>query len=91
MALIVEKGVPIIETRGRPPSEEHVTLLTMPVGESFVSPKSRESLYQIARSLGIQVSVMSEGDGRWRVWKKGKPGEKRKKKEKKGKNEKAKE
>ncbi len=65
----------MIETRGRPPSEEHVSLLTMKIGESFVSGKSRESLYQIARTLGVKVKILSEGNGEWRVWKRSLAGE----------------
>lgn len=73
MPLIIEDNVPITETRGRPPSEEHVKLWTMRIGQSFVSNKRRETLYQIARSMGVKVRIMSEGDEGWRVWKKSNP------------------
>jgi hypothetical protein len=69
----LETGVPQIETRGRPPSKEHVRLLTMKVGESFFSEKRREALYQLARSIGVKVRVMPatyEGIEGNRVWKK---------------------
>jgi hypothetical protein len=68
--LKVELDVPVIETRGRPPSEEHMNLRNMPVGASFVSSKRRETLYQIARALGVKVRILQEGEGLWRVWKK---------------------
>lgn len=67
----IEKGVPIVETRGRPTSEEYLTLIVMQVGESFVSGKSRHTLYQIARNLEIPVSIKSAGEQGWRVWKTG--------------------
>jgi hypothetical protein len=73
MPLIIEDNVPITETRGRPPSDEHVKLWTMRIGQSFVSKKRRETLYQIARSMGVKVRIMSEGDQGWRVWKKSIP------------------
>jgi hypothetical protein len=64
-----ELNVPIIETRGRHPGEEHMALRHMRVGSSFVSRKRRETLYQIARVAGIKVQILQEGDGLWRVWK----------------------
>jgi hypothetical protein len=73
MALTIDDNVPITETRGRPPSEEHVKLWTMRIGQSFVSTKRRETLYQIARSMGVKVRIMSEGKDGWRVWKKSIP------------------
>lgn len=73
MPLTIDNNVPITETRGRPPSDEHVALWTMRIGESFVSNKRRETLYQIARSMGVKVRIMSEGDQGWRVWKKSIP------------------
>jgi hypothetical protein len=76
MPLTVQTDIPMIETRGRPPSEEHVKLLTMKIGHSFVSSKSRDSLYQIARTLQVKVKILTEGDGLWRVWKRSAPGEK---------------
>lgn len=76
MALIIQTDIPMLETRGRSPSEEHVALLTMKIGQSFVSGKSRESLYQMARTLGVKVKILNEGNGEWRVWKRSDPGEK---------------
>lgn len=73
MALTIDQHIPITETRGRPPSEEHVALWNMRIGDSFVSRKRRETLYQIARSMGVTVRIMSEGDEGWRVWKKSIP------------------
>lgn len=67
--LVIDLDVPMTETRGRPPSEEHIKLLKMPVGGSFTSSKTRGALYQVARALGIKVRVLSEGAGKWRVWK----------------------
>lgn len=75
MALTIQTGVPMIETRGRPPSEEHVALLTMKLEDSFESTKSRESLYQIARTLGVKVKILSAGRGKWTVWKKSHAGQ----------------
>lgn len=66
--LLIEK-VPYIETRGRPVSDEYVALLQTKVGKSFTSHKSRGSLYQIARNLGIEVSITSAGEHGWRVFK----------------------
>lgn len=77
MALTIQSGIPIVETRGRPPSEEHVALLTMAIGQSFDSSKSRESLYQIARTLGVKVRILSAGKGVWTVWKRSNPGQPR--------------
>lgn len=68
--VVIETDVPLVETRGRPASDEYVILLLIKVGESFVSKKSRDTLYQIARNLGIKVSIKSAARGRWRVWKK---------------------
>jgi len=65
----LETGVDMIETRGRPPSEEHMLLKSMKVGESFLSTKRRETLYQIARAIGVKVRILQEADGVWRVWK----------------------
>ena len=59
----------MVETRGRPTSEEYLTLLCIKVGDSFVSGKSRDTLYQIARNLRIKVSIKSAGEQGWRVWK----------------------
>jgi hypothetical protein len=71
MAIEIQDDIPMIETRGRPPSEEHMHLLTMAVGKSFVSSKRREALYQLARSIGIKVHILAENEERtvWRVWK----------------------
>jgi hypothetical protein len=69
MPIKVETGVTMIETRGRPPSEEHMLLRTMLVGDSFLSTKRRETLYQIARAIGVKVKILAEADGVWRVWK----------------------
>jgi hypothetical protein len=65
----IERGVPIVETRGRPTSDEYLKLLLMEVDDSFVSRKSRDTLYQIARNLQIKVSIKSAGREGWRVWK----------------------
>jgi hypothetical protein len=66
--------IPIIETRGRPTSPEYAKLVRMPVGASFTSKKSRDTLYQIARNLGIKVTVLSARPGEgWRVWKRSDP------------------
>lgn len=73
MPIQVQDNIPMVETRGRPPSEEHLTLLNMRVGSSFVSKKRRETLYQLARSIGVKVRVMREGKA-WRVWKRSVPG-----------------
>jgi hypothetical protein len=67
----IEEGVPIIETRGRPTSDEYLTLLLMKPGRSFTSSKSRHTLYQIARNLGIPVEIRSAGEDGWRVFKTG--------------------
>lgn len=74
MLTIDKQIVPFRETRGRPHSEEHKALVKLQVGESFVSSKRRETLYQIARAIGVKVSIMknTEGEG-WRVWKKSHP------------------
>src|SRR5215472_3891984 len=65
----LEDGVPLIETRGRPPSVEHAAMKRMKVGQSFPSRKSRDTLYQIAKNVGIEVSVRSAGKQGYRVWK----------------------
>lgn len=71
MAIAIQHNIPITETRGRPPSDEHVNLLNMEVGDSFVSNKRREALYQLARHLGVKVTILvQEEDGLCRVWKK---------------------
>lgn len=71
MAIAIDHNIPITETRGRPPSDEHVNLMTMNVGDSFVSSKRREALYQLARHLGVKVTILvQEEDGLCRVWKK---------------------
>lgn len=67
--LKVELGVAMIETRGRPPSDENMQMKNMPVGASFVSSKRRETLYQIARALGVRVRILAETKKTWRVWK----------------------
>jgi hypothetical protein len=67
--ITIERGVPIVETRGRPTSDEYLKLLVMEIGESFVSSKSRDTLYQIARNLHIPISIKSAGEQGWRVWK----------------------
>jgi hypothetical protein len=67
--IVIEDNIPILQTRGRPPCDERVLLLTMKVGQSFVSPKKRDSLYWLGRDLRIEVTVLPSGDGRWRVWK----------------------
>lgn len=64
-----EEGVPAFETRGRPTSDEYLALLLMDVGKSFVSQKSRDTLYSIARNLGIEIRTRSAGEKGWRVWK----------------------
>ena len=80
MAIVIEHNVPITETRGRPPSEEHMQLLQMQIavrvdgqliGDSFVSSKRREALYQLARSMGIKVHILAENEDctKWRIWK----------------------
>jgi hypothetical protein len=71
-----ELGVPIIETRGRPVSDEYAKLVKMPVNASFVSRKKRDALYQIARNLGITVTILAAGPlakHGWRVWKRSEP------------------
>lgn len=77
MAIKIEQGVYMSETRGRPPCDEHMTLLTMPVDSSFVSSKRRETLYQLARDMAIKVRILEteKGSGVWRVWKLSRPGE----------------
>lgn len=73
MAVTIDKEiVPFEESRGRPHSEEHKTLVKLQIGESFTSSKRRETLYQIARSMGVKVSIMKDKEkpGHWRVWKK---------------------
>lgn len=72
MPIAIEKNIPITETRGRHPSDEHVNMLKMNVGDSFVSSKRREALYQLARHLGVKVTILPEDEActRWRVWKK---------------------
>lgn len=86
MALIIEHNIPITETRGRPPSEEHMALMTIPVGSSFVSPKRREALYQLARSLNVPVKILIEEEGehagQCRVWKTGHPGQRKRRRKK---------
>jgi len=72
MPLVIEKNVPMYQTRGRPPSDEHIALLNMQIDDSFVSLKRRETLYQIARDMGVKVSILPEGENGnegWRVWK----------------------
>lgn len=78
------------ETRGRPPTDERMALLTMRIGESFFSTKRRETLYELARSMATEVGILEdEEDGKkgWRVWKKGQVGERvpRRRKQKKDK------
>jgi hypothetical protein len=70
--IVLEEGIPYVETRGRPTSDEYLALLVTKVGRSFVSQKTRHSLYQIARNLGIKVTITSAGDKGWRVYKRGK-------------------
>jgi hypothetical protein len=73
MAVSIDKTiVPFKETRGRPLSDEHRALVNLQIGESFTSGKRRETLYQIARSIGVKVSIMKCAEG-WRVWKKSHP------------------
>lgn len=67
--IVIEEGVPRVELRGRPTSDEYLALLLMDVGKSFVSSKSRDTLYQIARNLGIEVEIGAAGKKTWRVWK----------------------
>src|SRR5215469_5217838 len=71
----IESGIETIETRGRHASEEHNKLLTMRLEESFFSPKRRESLYELARSIGVKVRILEaegpHGEQGYRVWKKG--------------------
>jgi hypothetical protein len=74
--LKVEDGIPLIETRGRTTSAEYLKLIEMRVGQSFVSKKSRDSLYQIARNQKTPVSIKSAGRLGWRVWKTGETGSK---------------
>lgn len=71
MAIEIQHNVPINETRGRPPSDEHMQLLSMQVGDSFISSKRREALYQLARSIGVKVRILAENDDEtvWRIWK----------------------
>jgi len=72
----IESGVPMIETRGRHASEEHIKLLSMAIGQSFFSPKRRETLYQCARSIGVKVRILTsewEGIKGYRVWKRSHP------------------
>jgi hypothetical protein len=77
MALTIQTDISPTETRGRPPSEEHIALLKMPIGGSFASPKRREALYQLARSLGVRVKILEDAEtkGYWRVWKRSLPGQ----------------
>jgi hypothetical protein len=65
----IEREVPYVETRGRPTSQEYLDLYMAEVGESFVSRKSRDTLYQIAKNLRIEVQISSAGPDGWRVWK----------------------
>jgi hypothetical protein len=71
--LKIDNNIPLVETRGRPPSEEHLNILSMPFNPespaSFISSKSRETLYQVARTLKTKVRILAEGPGKWRVWK----------------------
>jgi hypothetical protein len=77
--LKIDDNVPLIETRGRPPSDEHLNLLNMPLDlefpHSFVSSKSRETCYQIARTLKVKVRILPESNGKWRIWKLSEVGE----------------
>lgn len=74
MATEIEHDIPITETRGRHAGEDHLRLLQMKVGDSFVSGKRREALYQLARSIGIKVTILPDDENgtMWRVWKKSK-------------------
>lgn len=73
--ITIENDVPIIETRGRPVSEEYIALVKMKPMESFTSHKSRDSLYQIARNLNKRVTILWAGpDDGWRVFYKGERG-----------------
>jgi hypothetical protein len=74
--LKVETGIPVAETRGRRPTEDHLKLLEMPCGASFVTSRFRETVYQIARRLKMRVRILRENEaaGTWRVWKLSEPG-----------------
>lgn len=67
--ITIETGIPRLETRGRKVSDEYVALIEARVGQSFTSHKSRDTLYQIARNLGIKVNITSAGKDGWRVFK----------------------
>jgi hypothetical protein len=57
--LTVKLNVPIYETRGRPASDENIFLWSGPVGSSFFSQKRRQTLYQIARQIGVRVKIVA--------------------------------
>lgn len=67
---IVIEDIPFIETRGRPISPEYATLVKMRVGQSFISKRTRDSLYQSARNLGMRVTIIWDTvEEAWRVYK----------------------
>jgi hypothetical protein len=76
MAITIQHGIAPSETRGRPPCDEVIALLKMQVGDSFVSPKRRGTLYQLARNTGVKIRIMKDANSpsrkpAWRVWKMG--------------------
>jgi hypothetical protein len=77
--LYIDLDVPWIDGRGQPESEESRTLLTIPVGASFVTKKKRDSMYQLSYYLEMKIHVGLEGYDKngcqlWRIHKKSEVG-----------------
>jgi hypothetical protein len=71
--LVEEDDIPWVEMRGRTPSKEYLMLRNLRPGKSFVSDKSRDSIYQIAHKAERCIKTSSAGfsdSGRklWRIW-----------------------
>jgi hypothetical protein len=70
--LVEEDDIPWIEMRGRTPSKEYLMLRNLRPGKSFVSAKSRDSIYQIAHKADRCIRTSSAGfSGErklWRIW-----------------------
>ena len=65
----IEKGVPVSPAiRGRP-SVVQDFLAELSVGDSFVVPyEDRNNFRQPASSVGIKITIRSDGNGSARIW-----------------------
>jgi hypothetical protein len=72
--LIEEDNIPWLEMRGRKPSREYLLIRRLRPDKSFVSDKSRDTLYQLAHKAGRGIRTswvgVDEETGRplWRVF-----------------------